>query len=195
MTTEQFHALPQNVKAILVAKDVIAQLKINKYDAIPSRYVRFYYENGDVTDYSECDIKENFHKISHCEVCALGATLISATRLGNKLLFVDTYGLVHDENTKVSDLLKSIFSPKQLLLIETAFEGVGYDTSQIKSRYEKSDIIEQYGMRYASSYLDQNLDFDEAIACNTFYYNYPLPSDRLFAIMENIITNNGVFVP
>ena len=86
MTTEKFNKLSKKQKAVLVAKDVLAQLKCGKYTPKTASYIKIYDENFQPIEGS---IKDNFDKVPQCHVCAIGATLLSATHLGNVLEFKD----------------------------------------------------------------------------------------------------------
>jgi hypothetical protein len=194
MTTEQFNALPKNEKAVLVAKDVLAQIKAKKYLPREGHYIHIaggYNFNG--------SIKENFDQIKECTVCALGSMLMSSTHLGNILTtkdinsFPDKNDLKHSE--KVTELFASIFTDKQLLLIETAFEGytkfLEETKAEIKKYYQEDFIYQECDDRYAT----ETLTFDETLACEMFYRKYYTGDKRLNAICRNIIKNGGIFIP
>lgn len=191
MTTEEFYALPRNERAVLVAKDIIAQVNNGKYYPKQGAYLNFTY----ITDWmgikalkeavdEGLDIKENFHLIPNgCAACAIGATILSCTHLGNKLKFSDIrasrLGIYDLDKASIKELLDSVFNPEQLLMIETAFEGWSYSAD-----------------RYARTVLDVDLETSVYRACDLFYGKYCNdPEERMIAIYQNIIDNNGVFVP
>jgi hypothetical protein len=112
-------------------------------------------------------------------------------------------------SNKTVDLISSVFDPHQLLLIETAFEG--YPRFR---EYSYEDIIEVisddillaemevdfhfyigYCTRIAFS-INPNikLSFIECLRCDLFFQTHSV-TERMRAIMENIIENNGVFIP
>ena len=194
MKTEQFNALPNNEKAVLVAKDVLAQIKADKY--VPDTGTYIYIQGG--FDFNG-SIKENFDQIEECKVCALGSMLMSSTHLGNILTtsdinrFPDADDLRRSE--KVTELFSSIFTNKQLLLIETAFEGhtefFGKTKRQLKKTYQENFSYYEPYDRYAN----EKLTFDETLACEIFHRKYDDNDKRLNAICRNIIRNNGVFIP
>lgn len=196
MTTEQFNALPNNEKAVLVAKDVLVQIKAKIY--IP--YTGTYIHPNDGFKF-EGSIKKNFEKIPECKVCALGSMLMSSTHLGNILTTSDIGNSpdVDDlrNSDKVSELFSSIFTDKQLLLIETAFEGYSefmdwsYSKTDIKRIYKKDFRYEELSDRYST----ETLTFDESLACEMFHRKYNDDDKRLNAICRNIIKNNGIFIP
>lgn len=194
MTTQEFNTLPTNEKAVLVAKDVLAQVKAKRYKPKVGTYV--YVANG----YKfEGSIKENFNKIEECQVCALGSMLMSSTHLGNILTTSDITAFLDRDflrrSEKVTELFYSIFNDKQLLLIETAFEGYTYffelNKTLIKKQFQKDFRYHESSDRYA----DEILTFDETLACEMFHRKYPAAEKRLNAICRNIIKNNGVFIP
>lgn len=196
MTTQEFNALPNNEKAVLVAKDVLAQVKENKYIAKTGSYISRIFED----DY-EGSIKDNFDQIQQCSVCALGSMLLSSTHLGNLLTtkdlpnYPDAYDLRRSE--KITELFNSIFTYKQLLLIETAFEGYSYfwglKKTQIKKFYQENFTYNETFDRYAEG--KEKLTFEETLACEMFNRKYDEDEKRLNAICRNIIKNKGVFVP
>lgn len=187
MNTEDFYKLSRQERAILVAEDVIAQIESNKY----SPYTGVYVTINDNTRTG--DIKDSFDTIEECKVCALGATIMSATHLGNKLTFYDISmggkdcAKINDGKTPALDtLLTSIFTPHQLLLIETAFEGYSYNLSDYFDYSQMSN-----GTRYAHRF-NISLTKEECIKCNDYYKRYT-NEGRLIAIMQNIIANEGEF--
>ena len=190
LTPKEFHKLPKSEKAVLVAKDVLKQISIGRYKPQAGRYI------GDlvISDFSDSNaqINEKFDSIKSCTACALGSILLSCTHLGNKLLFSDIgiigkrkqVGIGNLKNANVVDLFKDIFSKKQLLLIETAFEGFN------GSSYGDDQMSDRFG-----EYLGKILSKSEAKACDKFTEKYNNDYDRLVAICENIIENNGKFKP
>ena len=196
MTTQEFNALPNNEKAVLVAKDVLEQVKAEKYIPNTGTYIHVF---GDGFNF-EGSIKDNFDQIQQCKVCALGSMLMSSTHLGNTLTTsdIDNYPEADDlrDSEKITELFSSIFTNKQLLLIETAFEGYsdfwGETKRQLEKRHEETPF--QY---YESSdrYSVETLTFEETLACEMFNRKYPDDDKRLIAICRNIIRNKGVFMP
>jgi hypothetical protein len=194
MTTQQFNALPTNEKAVLVAKDVLLQIKAKKYIPDTGNYIHVfggYNFNG--------SIKENFDQIKECRVCALGSMLMSSTHLGNILTTSDinSYPDRNDlrRSQKITELFSSIFTEKQLLLIEVAFEGYSLfcdiTKREIKNLYEQDFKYREASDRYSK----ETLTFDESLSCEMFNRKYDDDDKRLKAICRNIIKNSGVFIP
>lgn len=178
--TRKFSKLDKAGKRVMIAKDVIIQLDLNKLKAVAGAYIDIKIMSGYKDTFKKKDIKANYSKINECRVCALGACLMSVTRLNNKLKFSDVGGGLKDMNyTKVSELFKDIFTPNQLLLIETAFEG---DTGGDK-----------YAYRVMNATLNDN-QFVKAVGFNDEYM-FNGDDSLLRNIMLNIIKNKGTFKP
>lgn len=176
MTPSQFKRLSKSKKAILVAQDVLQQIKAKKYIPEKGAYITNVWH-----DIKEGDIRKQFDKIKTCEVCALGSMLLSCINLGNSIttddLNLDVAGSVRGINSfKIEGLFNSIFDPYQLLLIETSFENYNSDSD-----------------RYANDVLGQRLSDDDIYKCGKFYYKYTTSLNRIKAICNNIIKNNGIF--
>jgi hypothetical protein len=195
MTTKQFNELSKDKKAVLVAKDVLAQIAANKYMPNTGAYVHFDYE----IDF-EGDIKSNFDKLPQCSVCALGSMLLSCTNLVNILttdiIINDRIGHYELKNDDVKELFSSIFSDKQLLMIETSFEGYSdwesYTISYIKDWFKQDFYYSEASDRYAD---DERLIFEETLDCQALFLKFDSDQERLEAICNNIIRNNGIFIP
>lgn len=195
MTTKQFNKLSKAKKAVLVAQDVLAQIEANKYMPNTGAYVKF----DEVISF-EGDIKSNFDKLPTCQVCALGSMLLSCTNLGNILttdiIINDRIGHYELKDDNVKQLFSSIFSDKQLLMIETSFEGYsdweGCTVSDIKKHCKQYFHYSEGADRYAD---DERLSFEETIACQELFLSFESHHDRLEAICNNIIKNNGIFIP
>lgn len=178
-------------KRVEIAKDVLKQIKANKYRPTSGVWVidEYGYEVCDLVSYAkqveEVDVvdlkKDVVCKLQGtCDVCALGSLFMSAidkfnhTKL-NPGYFVDW---TDREDSKYNPLLKW-FSAKQLLLIESTFEnGCG--------AWSPDEILNDKEWR----------DWDDKVvpAINKYNSKYPNPIDLLKAIMNNIIRNKGTFV-
>lgn len=175
-----FNKLSKLEKRVVIAKDVLKQLKTKKFIAASGDYISSNFSSMFNHDIS-ADIKTNYKKIKNCKVCALGACLLTITKFDTKLLFKYIIpNILLDSSPKVDKLFTSIFSPKQLLMIEYAFEG-------------------KIGFKYGEQVLKQTLSGEEIDSCINFYGGFPgkdeCSEDRLIAIMNNIITNKGIFKP
>jgi hypothetical protein len=171
-------------KRIAIAKDVIE--RVNK---------KFYLSTQGYFCESVSEKLRNFpldksvrelildKRIGKCEVCALGATLLSCIALNNKVTVQDFYnesdiGENISFGIKFHSNLDKIFSKKQLILIEVAFEmgggyfNVNYDNTQLK-------LIPK-------SYISKAIAFGK---------KFKTLEQRLLGIMNNIVENNGQFKP
>ena len=172
---EEFKKTTKAQKRVMSAKDVLAQIKAKRYFAESGEWVNPLWSGDqksiDIKLNPNSSIKDAFKSkaINSCQVCALGGLFMSCTNLNNNTTVQDlkdeTYmgDLVADDD-KISNGLNRIFTQKQLMLIETYFEGgEGY----FKGDDEKTQT-------FLESYNDD---------------------ERLKMIMQNIIDNNGTFVP
>jgi hypothetical protein len=159
-------------KRVMIAQDVLAQIKAKRYFAESGCWVQPNIKAACEKNLKDEDsVQELFakKKIKSCNVCALGGLFMSCINLNNNTTVQDlkdeTYigDLVADDD-KLSNGLNRIFTQKQLILIETYFEG--------SEGYFKGD--------------------DEETV--TFFENYD-DDERLEMIMQNIIDNNGTFKP
>lgn len=178
-----FAAATPEQKRMLIAKDVIAQIKAKRFKPTSGTWVRPKMKNGAYLEIEEKfdgdeSIRELFigKRIPACDCCALGAMFMSCTTY-NEGTTVDHFEREIDWdfeervlNKTLSNGLTNFFSVEQLQLIETAFEG-GDGAFMV----EKGDLEAQ---KAASWYEDLSRD-----------------DKRMIAIMENIIANNGTFVP
>jgi hypothetical protein len=107
--------------------------------------------------------------------CALGACLLSTTKFKNKLNFGDVDSLC--SNSDSWKLLRGVFSHSQINMIEYAFEA------------------SHHGARVGEDYFGDNVKFnyDERVKCISFGRSFYSDSDRIVAIMKNIIKNKGTF--
>lgn len=177
-------------KRVLIAQDVIAQIEAKIMIGASGNYVKnINLIEGSVWDMDDDGVKENYEKIASCNVCAMGACVMSVTKFNNKLLFSDTREI--EDNKKAQGLMAELFSKKQLYLIESAFEGVDDDCIRlaINMGYNPKQITDK-----------------EKEACNVFYTHFGgLPNHvsggdvvetkRLLAIMKNIVKHKGTFKP
>lgn len=203
MTTEQFYSLPKEQRAVLVAKDVLAQIKKEKYIPTRGNYITI---KKIKNVKSNSQINKSFSKIKECEVCALGSMLMSCTHLGNRLTFKDIYIDLEDEleeygyaasliNNSVTELFKEIFDFHSLLLIETAFEGysdwMNLDEEQIEMQKENWRYAEE-AIRFAEK---ETLSYKECVAAHSLYNRHIEDEEgALREICLNIIKNKGKFI-
>lgn len=179
-------------KRVEIAKDVLKQIKAQKYIAEQGTWVcGVDYDNhiGDVLWHAKedgiktIDAKKDYtDKLTKCYVCALGSLFVSAIDKYNhtKLSTENAHFLTEAKESKINPLLKW-FTAKQLFLIESTFEGGlgGWSDSA--------------GDVFSNKELNRWYEVGEN-AVERYYDKYPDPTKRLVAIMKNIIRNKGTFV-
>ena len=171
---KKFKKLTKTEKRIAIAKDVIAQIKSKRLlpqignGFLLPRMTNF--ENSWADGYTNLQVGTILAD-RKCEVCALGAMFVSTIDMRDQAtcnsLRVPRVDSIR--RTQIHEYLDDIFSVSQLTIIERAFE------------------------------VDK-LDFDDesvagALACEAFGLAIDDASDRLIAIMTNIIENKGQFKP
>jgi len=172
----EFKKATKAQKRVMIAQDVLAQLKAKRYVAESGCWVQPNIHSAWEQKLSHHDsVQELFieQKIESCNVCALGGLFMSCTNFNNNTLLEDLdfasseLGELIGEEEKLSNKLNSIFSFNQLKLIESYFEA----NDGFFRDYDEDDRIE------------------------VFYNKYPSDYKRLKLIMENIVENEGTFVP
>ena len=195
-------------KRVLIAKDVIAQIKAKKIkpesgsfvmvekvkgfissSEAESRHGSWNYAMSRLSDDegSDADVRQLYleNKIQQCSCCALGGMFMSCTLYNNNTT-VDNLSyagedisemLLEETSEKLSNGLNKFFSVEQLKLIEQTFEG---DNGAVLSGMDDDtgEIVDKFTPR-----------------AEAFYTKYKKPKDRLVAIMQNIVKNNGTFKP
>ncbi len=178
---EKFRQATRSQKRVLIAREVLAQLKTGRFIAKHGTFL--FLDNEDVyADESELhkSLQELFlsKEIKNCSVCALGGLMFGCTILNNKErvgnLDVEFYGLGERirQNGKLRNGLNTFFSSEQLQLIEIAFEN---DRGAFRSL-----SIRNREQAYKAAYFGSNIDD---------------PYDLMVKIMRNIIKNKGEFIP
>lgn len=191
-------------RAVKVAEDVIQSVK--GLDVNQGSFIDIYLDNETAQLFDTLtDSKQQAALLqqNECEVCALGACLISTVKLYNKFTFTSNAfdHIFPDENDLFSRLIGDVFTPLQLVQIEQAFEEgngfFGYNRGEdnIDAFGEGADPDEDG--RWSSLGLNrQNPDVIAAVKkAISFGRHYPDPTSRLVAIMKNIKRNDGEFRP
>jgi len=180
-TNSNFRKATKAQKRVLIAQDVLAQIKAKRYVAESGIWVAPHFSVNVETVVHESAQKLFAEKvITTCNVCALGGMFMSCTNLNNNTTVEQLersadLGESVDCGIKLSNGLNQIFSKKQLMLVETYFE-VGDGWFGEKGYTGESNGEDQYHVE-------------------AFYDKYPDEGDRLKEIMKNIIANDGTFVP
>jgi len=156
-----------------IAKDVLKHL--NSFRRVETGT----YISGEVPQLEGAEKNENAQDYvdtitEKCDVCALGACMLSFVRLYDDVTLDDlnyrsisNYELIEATFPTIKKKLLTAFSAKQLILIESAFEKESINNTLC-------------------------IDVEDAIS---FGEAYPNNTDRLKAIMENIVENKGKFKP
>jgi len=154
-----------------IAKDVLKHIKANSF--IPEAMT--YFEVKSKHKYVGRQLKDILPKIKECRVCAIGGMFYSyVMRHNNYEIDVDGVRCVDpDENRK----LMSMFTTKQLELIEGAFEMSGFVS---KGDYSRKTIDRARNYR-------ERLNLCKGVKGND--------EKALIHIMKNIIKNKGTFKP
>jgi hypothetical protein len=195
-------------KRVLIAKDVIAQIKAKKIKPESGSFVQVEKVKGFISsgeadkrtgawnyamnrlsdsEGSDADVRQLYldNTIQQCSCCALGGMFMSCTLYNNNTTVDDLcYAgadigdvILEAGDNSLPNGLDKFFSVAQLKLIEQTFEG---NQGAINSSTDDGtgEIIDKFSPR-----------------AEAFYTKYKKPKDRLIAIMQNIIANNGTFKP
>ena len=157
-------------KAIEIAKDVIAAIKAQSILISKSGYAYAITDGDKPTDGVDFRDKYYDHSVKDlrknqglkCQVCALGGMLVTLVDKHNKVTLRE---LEEHGGELAYEKLKCAFSPTQLALIESVFEGW----------LDYSSVVQNAKIK-------------------AYFNKYPVASERLTAIMRNIIRNKGQFV-
>lgn len=103
-------------KRVAIAKDVIAQLEAGKFVATKGRFILP--ENNLSDSDNGKPLQPLIRKMGVCEVCAAGASVLSAVRLFNAHCVDSWKGVRYSR-----DVMRNWFSDNQATLIEGTFEG------------------------------------------------------------------------
>lgn len=175
-----------------VVKDAIKQLKLKNIKAQSGEVLDIssnklldakYEQKGEVKPFLNKLLRTK-QKNKVCNACARGTLLICTINKENNFTFDDlnnVYTNKFDPESTVDKRLLSLFSPKQLALIEEAFE-------------QESGISFWHTNREAI-FNDKYLTEEEAIKAHMFHDRYKTDDERLLAIFENILKNKGLFKP
>lgn len=180
----EFKAASAAGKRVLIAEDVLEQLKNNRIKATSGEFVSFDHREGYQLPFdNEDSVQEKIfsREIETCQCCALGSLAVSCVLFNNNVTIENAQDQLCNlgdgifEERKFTHGLTKYFSRKQLELIENAFEqGEGY--------FNECDIE----LVNSSENIEKAIKFGE---------NYENVNNRLKAIMKNIIENKGTFIP
>lgn len=179
---KRFWALQKRDQRVAVARDVIELLESKKIIAERGTYVKIN-THEDIQN-QKMDTLLAKPDIT-CICCGLGALFTGVVDMGDKVNVSDVfkneewwgrsefYGNQIDDS-KMREKLREVFSPDQLGLIESAFEGKLFRDNEGKTSPEFEKL-----RRFATA----------------FGKRYKNDEERMKAIMKNIIKNRGTFRP
>lgn len=183
-------------KAVAIARDVIAQLRMKKLRAEMGSYIDI-----DLKDDAGCSIsldnEESFRKTyqqssGHCTVCAIGAAFVSYVNRYNRVTNSD---IVYIDDDEMIDYLGDAFSAAELRFMERIFENewVNGDSEWVEENFDV--IYEEIAGDFEGK--DEAFEaFDRR--CGDYHKKYMRgkgggPDKLLRAIMLNVVRNNGIF--
>jgi len=197
-------------KIIAIAKDVLAQIKAKKlkfrkgYGYVEGRIEHKEMETIDLS----AQLQDKLEVLQPaCTVCALGSCFLSYVRLFNnvKVKECGDYAFSWEEEKdwkfEVDDLLSGIlsevFTPVQIGLIELAFETPKIDSIQYLGHF-CCNLPRLLGLDTTYGLTDKDRvgkNWELVRNALAFGKRYRAMSDRVEAIMRNIVENDGKFVP
>lgn len=180
-----FKSATKEQRRVMIAKDVLAQLKAKKIIARRGRWLVIPVKKSTPQDAQVCDVAD---KVT-CSCCALGSMMLSEIRHNDAVTIGDAdrdgrdwgYGMeknrvelwhkdseVYQSTARNGDRLRRYFTKAQLQLIEIAFESGDGNYSAFSRTEERAAKL---------------------------FTTKDGPDYRMRKIMENIIANNGKFIP
>jgi hypothetical protein len=156
---------------VAIAKDAIEQIKAGRL--VPQLGVYLRVEGKSLYRAAPRLQVKDVVAGTRCTVCALGALFVATVDRRNEITvreIVDGDGCT---SWKFRDYLQNLFSREQLCLIEMAFE-----------QNDSPGDFGEFGVMVGR---------DEALDCWRWVDEFPDARDRLTAILENVVRNDGTF--
>ena len=200
---KQFKEGTKEERAVLLAKDVLAQIKANKYIAKSKTWVNINFKevyNGstytkDVPlqfENKQFNLPEVQESIENCQVCGLGSLMCSIVRANNHAT-VDDLAATNRHGSSLDTLLNkltTVFIKTEIIAIEAAFEG-GSGSFAVGGNSYTNFSYETFFIGY-SGYNSKFHNY--FLAAKNFVSDLDAET-RLIKIMKNIIKNKGHFKP
>lgn len=196
-----FRAMTPEQRRVEVARDVIEAIQTEHIQPLQGLYL-------DLKDFNTSDEYEAAYEVMNdtsislqkrldseyldgCEVCGIGSIFITSVRKFDRLKRFEGDFYDWSDSGGMRAYLASVgFSYPQQALIECAFEMSVY----IVRNY--SGILLRMSVKAYREALEQKPSMEQASAAVDFGERYrSSSSERLIAIMENIIENDGTFIP
>lgn len=179
-----FNGATTKQKRILIARDVLEQIKVQKIVPQTGSFIQLPYIYGIKGDDS---LRETLMRETvSCDCCAVGSLFASCTLFNNEETISSANGNdigdIMTKGVKSANQLSEYFSRKQLILIEVAFETMRRSYSGAAKEYDR------FEGRFP-------LSQEEIKSAELFYSKYEGSESRLCGIMHNIIQNDGLFKP
>jgi hypothetical protein len=173
MANKKIKKLTAAQKRVAIAEDVLLRISRGTYEIRSGYFVDMPQLDSSI----EVDRAFLEQDNPECNVCAVGAAIVSAIRLFNSASFND--GVEVRESFRIG---KKFFHPKQLVLIENAFE-----------RWNGAYVMNQTSL--AVTELVKSIPDYELNRAIAFGESYSDTTERAVKIFENIVENKGVFKP
>lgn len=192
----------QRDKSLAIAQDVLEQIKFMNVDTGA-------YLETDITLSAETagkSLQKHMDKLltksKPCTVCALGACFLSHVNLFNQFKVPDNLtdkryphidGWSGDCDEMFFMLRKSL-GRKNMILIESAFEERDCTDHHTEDLVDPAEMVDDEWLRFYGP-IDKLVKAEEVAAAVAFGYKYDDSTNRLKAIMRNVIANGGEFMP
>jgi hypothetical protein len=193
VTMMQIEAMEPAARRVMIAKDVLNLLDAQAIAAERGHYIQEYLPTVGVTNDTQMNVVVEgwLARQRACDVCALGAAMLAAVRRFDDLTvgpFVDKSLFGPGTRPNYVEYLGRFFPKEQLDLIESAFEGE--DIFNLLSEEDAERAVAFY-KQYADTPYHEYADDDDVEERGST----PESNRRLRAIFENIVANNGEFIP
>jgi len=173
--TKDFLALPREKQRVAIAKDVLEQLRLEKFKAQGGCYKTVYLnDHKSVFDFPKDASMQNVlkEKTEKCYVCARGAILLSTIRKGNECTVEDFRWNTNYTGPNIAE--RKYFEHHELRSMEGVFEGWAKDKTDMTFCTFLNERSKKLGYTSGSSECEKVL---------------------LAGICRNIIENDGAWVP
>lgn len=183
---EQFASMSPAEKRVAIAKDVLETIRTNAIIPMSGTYIDVMYakEFQNPKFSALVGVQETLGRAVECSVCAVGSMMISKCRInGDSKVISSSHwsGSCNSQHLLYEDL-GQYFDNQQLALIESAFErDSGFCSDHVNDEEPDEKVCKEL--------------MELATRAEDFGFAYEDDSDRLKAIMQNIVDNQGTFNP
>lgn len=188
-TNAAFDAMTPEQKRVAIARDVLEWLRIGKIVPEPGTYLTVHNTAGQRVDIGMDPGPINGHK---CTACALGAIFACATERTD--LTIGGVNRAGNWPDAARAQLGPYFDLDQLKLIESAFEDYGGFYLDGTPRGREDHQMAYRAVRFGVKVGDAHPCFEGRYVDRSMRRQRS-PDRILRAIMQNIIDNNGTFIP